>query len=360
MCVMKKSTYIFILLSSILFLYCSKEEENTKPPSNQNLLYSNIVFSQQNDILIHFIEMDFVSPSIGYLLNNEEVFKTTDQGDNWIPFYEISNTDVDLHYLDFYSKDLGIIGGSQGYNSFVLLTENGGVSWDTIYFESWTSNRLVEVVWINENDLIGIGEQHFLKSTDSGQSWHTTFSDPLSLSQKFCVDFVDESNGFVFGDGYTYMTSDKGESYISLPSAKKVSPVYIDFIDSKKGMVGVYEGVEITKDGGMTWSNALLNDTSFVTYLYKPFYLNKSIIYSLAFGNDGANGIAKSVDGGSTFDVIQEKWKAGNKYYRFIGPLFMIDENVGFIMAHENVSKDKLETIESSNFVILKTNTGWQ
>ena len=74
----------------------------------------------------------FPTDSIGYAVgNNGTIIKTVDAGNTWTD--QLSNTKKNLWSIDFINKDIGYAVGNYG---IVIKTENGGISWDSVYSDS--------------------------------------------------------------------------------------------------------------------------------------------------------------------------------------------------------------------------------
>ncbi|MBK8553811.1 MAG: T9SS type A sorting domain-containing protein [Ignavibacteria bacterium] len=174
--------------------------------------------------------------SCGTFGGDGKAYKTTDKGQNWhVAFNDTSlaRTLVDCY---FWSKDSGLIAGGYTTNTFtngvsvVLLTTNGGSSWQTVH----KSFRGHEWCWkISFNPAVSksfgvISIQSFtdssfyLKTTNGGFNWdYVYFMD----YEEEGIGFLNQNTGWIGGYGNssvsdsTYQTTDGGLNWeiINMP-----------------------------------------------------------------------------------------------------------------------------------------------
>ena len=151
-------------------------------------------FSLSLSSLQTFVDINFVSDDIGWVINNYEIYKTTNGGVDWILQY--SEPHLYPNCIYFVSENKGWIGGGSGN---FLMTEDGG--------ETWKPNELLEyaslnsIYFLNENLgwIVGyrnysihrsntsVNERFISKTTNGGKSWVNQSFDikSIPLSVKF-------------------------------------------------------------------------------------------------------------------------------------------------------------------------------
>ena len=174
-----------------------------------------------------FADLDPVIYGCGRYAGPPIFIKSTDGGLSWISkdLSSISNMLIDIY---FFNPDTGIIAGAYGNNAAILMTTNGGDSWERIF----SSTHSDEWCWK--------------------------------------ISFPDRMNGFVslqtFGDSVFFLkTTDGGltwKEHFFLKAAGQYSPQGIGFITKDVGWIGAYpsfgtsrsEATYKTTDGGTTWA----------------------------------------------------------------------------------------------------------
>lgn len=105
-----------------------------------------------------FMDIDFVTPEIGFVVGFEgNIYKTTDGGNSWDCIQKGNGTfNRSTHFLsaDFYDAQHG---AAVGWEGILLTTHDGGNSWKKI--NTKTSNSLQSVKMIDANTVIIVGEK---------------------------------------------------------------------------------------------------------------------------------------------------------------------------------------------------------
>ncbi|MBL8008170.1 MAG: T9SS type A sorting domain-containing protein, partial [Ignavibacteria bacterium] len=165
----------------------------------------------------------------GTYYNNARVYRTIDKGVSWSLVFNdtsLARTLVDCH---FWSADSGIIAG--GYNistvydgnAVILITSNGGNSWERIYKSSrnkeWCWKVSFNKSYSNTFGVASIerfpanGLSYILKTTNQGFNWSEI---PFKSYDQEGIGFVNENTGWVggYGSGFqndsNYMTTNGG------------------------------------------------------------------------------------------------------------------------------------------------------
>jgi len=150
--------------------------------------------------------------------------KTLDGGDTWYS-YNLDHLAGSLIAAHFFDEQTGfLIGGTtrdkENSRSMVLSTEDGGMTWDTVYL----SQQIGEYPWkfsftSRETGYISIqrnikeGRFYHLQTTDGGRSWkEVEHTDSYYYVQG--VGFITPEIGWLGGSpGVTYETRDGGKSW---------------------------------------------------------------------------------------------------------------------------------------------------
>jgi predicted outer membrane repeat protein len=137
--------------------------------------------------------------------------------------------------------------------------------------------------------------------------WH--YLDPgLSI---ISIDFTDKQNGWLLGQGFSLITNNGGQTWVSVPNRWDISK--IDFVNETVGWgFGENSDVYRTEDGGHTWVNLknFRRDYSFKSMSAvdeKTMYIVATVT-----GTPGPCGaILKTLDGGASWIEItpdNDKW----------------------------------------------------
>jgi photosystem II stability/assembly factor-like uncharacterized protein len=261
----------------------------------------------------------FTGKDTGYIGSINKVYKTTNGGDSWMPLlhpYPIGANDLitlndlvvtvgsksfiskssdagatwqitnkfqegELFKVRFYDNLQGIIVGVQT----ILRTYDGGNSFDS----PLSPGTFNDIIYIDQNTLVGIGKPGIMRSTDGGSTWQVqaVASGITRLKRMAAKDNIIITIG---DDGFIYRSSDYGLTWTQLP------PIYgydicvrgDEFIISS-GLGRLYR----SNDGGITWQ---LQETNIYKALNRIKFLNESIGW--------INGIYKTTDGGESWSTI--------------------------------------------------------
>ncbi|MEO8211269.1 MAG: T9SS type A sorting domain-containing protein, partial [bacterium] len=166
---------------------------------------------------------------VGTYYGYAKAFKTNDKGLSWSLVFNDTSLARSLIDCYFWSPDSGLIAG--GYNttdygqsnSVILLTTNGGNSWQSVYKSTRTKewcwkicfnksySKSFGVVSIERFAINGLS--YILKTTNNGYNWTET---PFMTFDQEGIGFVNENTGWVGGYGTlngndtNYMTTNGG------------------------------------------------------------------------------------------------------------------------------------------------------
>ncbi|MFC5536971.1 YCF48-related protein [Rhodocytophaga aerolata] len=239
-----------------------------------------------------YSNVSFISDKIGFLSHwpnaytgNNNYFKTTDGGENWLEHQ--TNIEGSYNYIKFFDEKNGVMVGDA-----VLRTEDGGKSWTKYTHE--------------------IGHYGLIRE----------------------LDFVDENLWFLctYTDGLIYRTTDGGKTFVNISKIENTL-ISLNFINSQIGFAGSLFGkIYKTTDGGLTWK-IVFDDYAINTYtgIFSFDFVNEIVGY--ASGNKGA--IYKTEDGGNSWQYLQGEFVGFSQRdlvdFRKID---FYDENIGYVASY--------------------------
>lgn len=187
-----------------------------------------------------------------------------------------------LTAVDFLDDKRGI---AVGFSQTILLTNDGGESWQlTHYEESFDQPGLFDVQFIDNDFIVAVGSYGlYLESSDGGESWEPRdiegladyygyFSHFYSLKkvtedywviagEKY-IDGIDE-DGFETSSALVAETRDGGETWQKLPTPYDGSFFGIQVDDNGYLYVyGLRGNLYISKDQGQSWQGQFLSTAS--------------------------------------------------------------------------------------------------
>ncbi len=209
-----------------------------------------------------------VSENVVYAAGkNATLLKTTDGGATWEKSdfsFEAGGKSQDLDGgIAFCNENVGVVipDGTGGYSWY---THDGGATWNFVQLEypsAAASTRSFDVAAGGDSTVLIVGYNHckFL-SKDGGATYSLTGDFVPGYTATYYSAGVINENTFVAGgkNGYVEITRDGGATWsnISIPSGRTIQ--FIDFIDTNNGYVFAHDGQWFkTIDGGITWTPIL-------------------------------------------------------------------------------------------------------
>lgn len=246
----------------------------------------------------------FISDSTGWIVGNDYIYKTDDQGQGWqqqissngggqliyllndtTVFYANWGADDGLmmttdggttwkqvdamksYYtdMDFVSDQIGYLaGGKFDYNCIIRKTIDGGKTWTTVATDFTPGTYEIEgISFISENEGWAVSyDAYILHTIDGGINWEV--QDSIGYNPNYDlplrdIEFVNSDSGWAVG-GLTgsmiiarTINGGKNWTYEESPGS---SLQIVKFLNSKKGWTVGRAGPFIleTTDGGMSWS----------------------------------------------------------------------------------------------------------
>jgi len=247
-----------------------------------------------SDVGYSSYDIQFFDDTIGFLIGDQFVFKTTDGGYTW-DSTELGNSLDLLLEFDFIDPDTGyIVGDVSGYQGFYTMNQGGFWIPTTpyilygqvamvngneaivarypaepavyhLYFTEGSVETLLPGISGNDitvfpHDTIYVGGGGFAKSIDNGENWTVT-----EMPGILYMDFPNSRVGYTTFDDQLFKTTDYGDSWTELEL-----PDYFDactaleFVNDSVGYYpctksASYDGIMKTNDGGEIW---IFNDFS--------------------------------------------------------------------------------------------------
>ena len=306
-----------------------------------------------------------------------------------------SGVNTSIRGLSVVSDQVAWVSGSNGY---VGKTTNGGREWQWIKPHGYEKLDFRDIEAFDDQKAVIINAgfpAHVLLTADGGKSWQQTYINKDSLAFLDGMDFWDANNGIIFGDpiknrlmvlrtfdggrswtdisanltkemkvgeagfaasGTTIQTRGKGKVWIAsggsvsniyysdnygkswkvypcpiIQGQSSTGPFSMDFLNEKLGIVvgGDYlkdkesfNNVQLTKNGGKSWFKP---DVSVYGYRSGVAYVNNRLCYAT-----GTSGTDYSTDGGLNWHRLSElKFNAIKKAKK--GSLVLLAGNKGQI-----------------------------
>ncbi|RYU93589.1 YCF48-related protein [Emticicia agri] len=255
----------------------------------------------------------FINETTGWIFGTGCVLNTIDGGTTW----GISRVAMNSSYKlggDFYDAQHGMMGGSGGT---IIVTHNGGHSWNAIYPPVVEAYK--EVYFSDAYNGRVLGDVNIGTTNNGGRTW--TFTQPVPLINDLLIDIHYLNNKvWLITSKKIYYSSDGGlnwtEQYTQ-PNSKTFSSVF--FKDQNNGWVtGSRELLLKTTNGGTTWAVVPLpTDNVVLTDIH--FMQNKGWL----IGEQGR--MYYSDDSGATW-TLQE-----NMTESYMADVFFLNANVGWI-----------------------------
>ena len=235
--------------------------------------------------------------TLGYALSSTGLLRTTDSGDNWAAWAQMSGTV--LACPD--ASTLVVANGN------VSRSGDGGRTWTTAVVPGRIPNygntnvTALSMATSQVGYAGGIdGTYNYVlaRTSDGGQSWQ-----PINGTFNYSfrkLEFVSPTTGFATGYGDLYKTTDSGQSWQPVRLMQYDSPSDVDFVDTQVGYVlDEYATLYKTTDGGSTWTRSQLN----LTRIYPAGHTVRIHFFDRDNGcvQDDMGSIFRTADGGRSW-----------------------------------------------------------
>ncbi|MFQ5604489.1 MAG: YCF48-related protein [bacterium] len=287
--------------------------------------------------------------------NRGAIYKTTDQGNNWIKIE--SGTTRDLNGMFFLDASRGWIVGDSGT---ILKTTNGGESWQFIDTNLYS---LKDVYFTDATTGYAISSSRIYKTTDAGENWVEKFKAPEVTYFFESIAFSDANTGIAVGSlSKMYRTTDAGENWELVETGSTVWKYDVQFIDAMNGWMAGLQATRIrievgwlgtnididnprytlwkTADGGATWTQL---NFAYSGRFYGVYFHDAT--NGWAVGTNGA--VFHTEDGGSN-------WSATRSVHNMYAVHFS-DAHAGWAVGLDGTI---LQTNNAGNLWILQSGNG--
>ncbi len=243
------------------------------------------------------------------------IFRSHNNGKTFQNVYENTDKNIFLDGMDFFNAKHGICFGDPINQKFVLIaTQNGGKTWlpldtsrcpnaktnEAAFAASGTSIRTAnkKTIYI----ATGGNVSRLLFTQNFGKKWHyydTPFTHETASKGIYSLVLMSQYSGILVGGDYTNDTSKTDNCYLFKINPKtkqitfskpEISPhgyrSCIEAMDKKNLIACGTSGVDVSTDGGKSWTN--ISPQSFNTIA-----VNKKTKTAILAGNKGKIGFFK-------------------------------------------------------------------
>lgn len=285
----------------------------------------NISTSSFKDVYAITQDVVIVSGSSGTLL------KTTDGGMTWQR--KNSGTTQHLGKIQFPTSDVGYVIEASGK---LLKTTDAGETWSSINLENISS--IYSISCINENLIfLSCKDANYnsvlLISNDGGTSWERILAND-SQQNFFDIQFLTGEIGYASSNSEYYSsennilkTVDGGKSWMQIDDSRAT----FNFIDSDKGF-SYHSGLLKTVDGGKNFER--LGQGS-LYLLAKIFHINDNVIWGI-FEDFTLCGCGKRGLVRVTYNSINGYKEYVQNIDAYISSIYFSNEKVGYAVGSQN------------------------
>lgn len=287
--------------------------------------------------------------------------------------WKIQNTGTTASFrsLAVVNKNVVWAGGSRGV---VLKTTNGGKNWEVLNVKNADSLEFrgiaafdAKTAWLMSAGEAETGAAKIFKTTDGGLSWKIVFETTEKGVFLDCLKMKNRTSGFVLGDpingkSYLLRTNDAGESWQRVHNLPDMLPNEASFAASNSNIaiqenstwIATQSRIFYSENDGKTWTT---QQTPFqqgtTSGIFGLHFWNKK--EGVAVGGDYIkdketyNNIAKSTDGGASWDFMSNALPQGLKESAAMLPnsrllvvgtsgtgMFLLKENKGQLIDNQS------------------------
>lgn len=205
---------------------------------------------------------------------------TTNGGTSWL--YRSINTGspplIDIWNADYRNIDTCSLVGRGGFpyqnqHGIIFKTTNQGINWITQFYDiNSTSQFFYDIYYLNQNEGIAVGEYgRYTKTTNGGLDW-IAYNAPGSVHM-YKLKFINEFIGYAGGLWGVLVTTNGGNNW-QLQTGSQYPLRSLDFADSMVGLAVGDQGTIIrTTTGGFTGFGSLSSNIP-VEYCLNQNYPN--------------------------------------------------------------------------------------
>jgi photosystem II stability/assembly factor-like uncharacterized protein len=296
-----------------------------------------------------FKDITFIDENLGWVVGQrtykpgfwgQTIMQTSDGGTTWETQYEhapdlnhMANYWHRLDTIKFVDSSHGwVTGYSDNYESAILYTSDGGLTWDeqgSALFDNWNLEFVASHFFDTQNGWALVDRKfpssnlHFAKTLDGGITWEwvdTGIEGSINIGYQGILGdmiFTDTLQGWAVGShDIVIHTEDGGITWSeqSLPYPEGIGRLQaVDFINNQDGWIGG-ANLNVTSDGGATWS---VVDTDMPGDICDIKFFNSQNGWLV--GDYGA--IMHTIDGLNSGTMISSGTNSSLKAMTFITPL---------------------------------------
>ncbi|MGM0582095.1 MAG: WD40/YVTN/BNR-like repeat-containing protein [Bacteroidota bacterium] len=188
----------------------------------------------------------FPTAQTGYLLGRNNLYKSTNGGNDWSKIGEIP--EAGLSDLAFQSGKL--IMASSSSRSKVFSTSDEGANWEEV---TTLQNSLTSIHFINAQQGYMTAKSGVVyQTTDGGESWEI-IAEPYGRISN--VEFLTSEKVFAVSSDIHY-SSDRGDTWETVETSTESSITAISFATEQIGLATLQNGhILRTTDAGQTWDD---------------------------------------------------------------------------------------------------------
>lgn len=239
-------------------------------------------------------ELDFTDVNTIYTLKSNSpgmVYKTTDQGTNWLSVS--TGLTGSLKAINFITSSLGFVWSRDPHFGRIFRTTNAGQEWTKTFDDPIVD--INEVVAAPGGKIFAVGTGGMILSSNDGNQWNVVHAGPIRGTLRR-VAFTGNLNGFAVGNnGSMIKTVDGGINWIPVDVGTRQNLAGLEFVNSQTGFVaGDGSTMYKTVNGGVTW-------TSVNTGLNTPELRQIAVLDEQNVFAGSNNGIFVTKNGGSSW-----------------------------------------------------------
>jgi len=301
-------------------IYRTSDSGQSWVPDYERLFYGNISNFQ------------FTNDTTGYLkvwnsfeLKNE-VFKTTDGGENW----DVVSNEM-MQYVDFINSDTGFACYFVNDQLDILKTTDGGENWINVSNIACYCQNLVDFDFYDDmNGLITTIMGPFLKTSDGGITWYEVYN---NSNPYWHITYKNADEVFLGGwdgNGTTQIkkSNDGGNTWETYDIGNYGPGLTIFFKDSLTAYFPVLSDVILKSvNGGESWYEVPIEDPE-NTGVHLISFSTPDTGYALGYGR-----LFKTTDAGESWDLAEQYPTVPY----FTGGFIFNKENSGYIIGSGGV-----------------------
>ena len=194
-----------------------------------------------------------------------------------------------------------------------LLFAQTPLSWENLNPKP-TSNTGKDIIFVSETNGFYITDKEIVETKNSGETWTII----KKISSATDMDF-NNNIGFIVGNGgFSYLSNDKGQTWVNLQIEQNESFIYCKVIDETTLIASSKTNIYKTTDGGATWSKKNIT----VYNANKIYFINQNTGF---LGNTNGK-MYKTTDGGTTWVLKNSVTYIPADYFT----IYFYNEQLGF------------------------------